>query len=176
MTDCAWRSASVLLAVTDYSLSHTAARIDATSRGVRIASVPELDEETFAPALPIDYSALARSAGAIAEALTRARYCCLASSAGTELVLDVEGRVAVADDGNLQQSGAFGNLPAGEAYIAPIATFGNGTIVIDGPLTGYGVLARPLRVQLEAGSLVSAQGEASDWLLRRWMQAARMAA
>ena len=157
--------ASVLAAVTRYSLSHTAARIEASERGVRIASMPELDEKTFAEALPGDYAGLAGAASAVADALTSARECRLSSAAGTELVLRLDDCEAIADDGDLRRPGAFGNLPAGEAYIAPIAGFGEGTIVVDGSLTGYGALSAPLRIDVEAGRLACASGEAADWLV-----------
>jgi leucyl aminopeptidase (aminopeptidase T) len=158
--------ASVLLAVTDFSLSHTAARIEATRRGVRIASMPELDERTFAETLPVDYSRLANSARSLAAALTRARECRVSTPAGTELTLRLARRTALADDGDLRRPGAFGNLPAGEAYIAPIADSGDGTIVVDGSLAGYGVPRSPLRLVVADGRLARAEGEGSDWLLQ----------
>jgi leucyl aminopeptidase (aminopeptidase T) len=108
---------------------------------------------------------LARSARIVADALTRARECRLTSAAGTDVVLGLEGREAIADDGDLRRPGAFGNLPAGEAYIAPVASLGDGTIVIDGSLTGYGALPAPLQIELQAGRLASAEGDAAAWLL-----------
>ena len=65
------------------------------------------------------------------------------------------------DDGNLQEPGAFGNLPAGEAYIAPLETVGDGTIVFDGGLAGYGLLRAPVRVRVEAGRVVDVSDEAA---------------
>jgi leucyl aminopeptidase (aminopeptidase T) len=65
----------------------------------------------------------------------------------------------------LRERGAFRNLPAGEAYVAPLETVGDGTIVFDGSLAGYGVLASPVRVTVEWGRAVAADGDAGDWLL-----------
>src|SRR5262249_2442126 len=53
--------ATVALAPTVYSISHTRARIEATARGVRIAGMSSLTEAAFAAALPIDYVSLERS-------------------------------------------------------------------------------------------------------------------
>jgi leucyl aminopeptidase (aminopeptidase T) len=158
--------ATVALAPTVYSISHTRARIAATARGVRIAGMSSLTETAFVSALPIDYRLLERSTAVVARALTSARTCRLTSNAGTDLTLQVSGRTAHEDNGNLREPGSFGNLPAGEAYIAPIETEGDGTVVVDGSLAGYGLLRQPLRLHLHNGRIIDAEGEAADWLLR----------
>jgi leucyl aminopeptidase (aminopeptidase T) len=158
-------SASVLLAVTEFSLSHTVARIEATRHGVRIASMPELDESTFAETLPVDYSRLADAARAVADSLTQAQECRVMTPGGTDLTLSLAHRSAIADDGDLRQPGAFGNLPAGEAYIAPVAGSGNGIVIVDGSLAGYGVPRSPMRLIIENGRLAGVEGEAAEWLL-----------
>src|SRR5262245_55057857 len=141
----ALREATVVLAPTVYSISHTRARIEATALGVRIAGMSSLTEAAFASALPIDYRELERSTAVVARALTAATTCRLTSAAGTDLELQLRGRAAHEDNGNLREPGSFGNLPAGEAYIAPIETKGEGTLVVDGSLAGYGLLRQPLR-------------------------------
>src|SRR5262249_25975891 len=130
--------ATVVLAPTVYSISHTRARIEATARGVRIAGMSSLTEAAFASALPIDYGSLEQSTAVVARAMTAATTCRLTSTAGTDLTVQLRGRSAHEDNGNLRAPGAFGNLPAGEAYIAPIESEGDGTIVVDGSLAGYG--------------------------------------
>jgi leucyl aminopeptidase (aminopeptidase T) len=162
----ALEEATVALAPTVYSISHTRARIEATARGVRIAGMSSLSEAAFASALPIDYRSLEHSTAVVARALTAATTCRLTSTAGTDLTLELRGRAALEDNGNLRNPGAFGNLPAGEVYIAPIETIGDGTIVVDGSLAGYGLLRQPLRLRLHSGRIVDAAGEAADWLLR----------
>lgn len=59
----------------------------------------------------------------------------------------------------------FGNLPAGEAYIAPHENVGSGTIVFDGSLAGYGRLASPIRITVQNGRAVDADTDAGEWLL-----------
>src|SRR5439155_6773156 len=61
---------------------------------------------------------------------------------------------------------AIGNLPAGEAFISPLETFGDGVVVFDGSLAGFGVLNEPVRVSVSGGRAVDADGEAGEWLLR----------
>ena len=156
--------ASVVFAVTVYSISHTQARLAATSRGARIAT-SRVGPEMFARTIPTDYARLRTAGEYVAQALSAATECRITSPAGTDVTLGVAGRRAVIDDGHLKRPGAFGNLPAGEAYIPPIETIGDGVIVFDGSLATYGLLKQPLRIELQEGRAVAASGEAAGWLL-----------
>ena len=157
--------ADVVLAPTSRSLSWTQARQAATRRGTRIATLPTITEDIFVRTLPIDYSQLHRISQAVAARLTAASTAHITSSAGTDIVLTLHDRVGRTDDGTLQQHGAFGNLPAGEGYIAPIETTGDGTIVVDGSLAGFGRLTDPLQITLRSGRAVDASGDAGEWLM-----------
>jgi leucyl aminopeptidase (aminopeptidase T) len=64
--------------------------------------------------------------------LTNASKVRVVTEKGTDITLDITGRAAHADTGLLTEKGALGNLPAGEAYLAPLEDKGTGTIVVDG--------------------------------------------
>jgi leucyl aminopeptidase (aminopeptidase T) len=161
----AMAGATVVFAPTTFSVSHTQARITATGRGVRIATMPGITEEIFGRAVSVDYAELKRAGEEIAARLTAATTCRITSAAGTDVVLTLDGRTAISDDGDLRAPGAFGNLPAGEGFISPLETAGEGTIVFDGSIAGYGLLDEPLRVKLSGGRIVEAGGAAAPWLL-----------
>lgn len=161
----AMTEASVIIAPTTFSISHTRARIEATGRGARIATMPGITPEIFTRAVPTDYDVLVRAGARIAAELSAASTCRVTSSAGTDLVLSLEGRIAISDDGDLRAEAAWGNLPAGEAFIAPVESSGEGSIVFDGALAGYGMLREPLFVTLAGGRAIDADGEAAQWLL-----------
>jgi leucyl aminopeptidase (aminopeptidase T) len=156
--------ASVVFATTTYSISHTQARLAATAAGTRIASMRGFTDGS-ALAMAVDYEMLRRSGARLAAALTRGEACRITSMAGTDVSLSIKDRRATVDDGNLRAPGAFGNLPAGEAYVAPLETVGDGIIVFDGAIADYGLLHGPLHIRLEAGRVVDARGEGADWLL-----------
>jgi leucyl aminopeptidase (aminopeptidase T) len=59
----------------------------------------------------------------------------------------------------------MGKSPSGEAFIAPVEASGDGTIVFDGALAGYGLLREPVAVSVVVGRAVDADGEAAQWLL-----------
>ena len=157
--------ADVVFAPTSRSLSHTQARIEATTRGARIATLPTITEEIFTRTIAVDYAELKRKGEWLAARLTSASTARVTSAAGMDIVLGLSGRTGRSDDGNLQQQGMFGNLPAGEAYIAPHEDAGDGTIVIDGSLAGHGRLALPLRLAVQNGRVVEADTDAGKWLL-----------
>src|SRR5439155_1097785 len=130
--------------VTTYSLSHTRARLAATSKGARIASMPGITVDMFERTLPIDYTHLETLGRTLAAQLTAAERCHVTAPAGTDVELVLRGREGRSDDGDLRAPGAFGNLPAGEAYIAPFEQEGEGTIVFDASVASSGLLAEPL--------------------------------
>jgi leucyl aminopeptidase (aminopeptidase T) len=160
----AMTSATAIFAPTTFSLSHTAARQRASERGVRIATMPGITEEVFRRTLSVDYRELKRQGLLLAAQLSSASACRVTSPAGTDLTLDLTGREGISDDGDIGTVGAFGNLPAGEAFIAPIETSGEGTIVFDGALGGFGLLDAPVPVTLAEGRLVDAGGRVGAWL------------
>jgi leucyl aminopeptidase (aminopeptidase T) len=126
--------------------------------------MPTITEDIFVRTLPIDYSEVSRISQAVAARLTAASNAHITSPAGTDMVT-LEGREGRSDDGNLQPPGAFGNLPAGEGYIAPIETIADGMIVIDGSLAGYGRLADPVHITVQDGRAFDANGDAGQWLM-----------
>jgi leucyl aminopeptidase (aminopeptidase T) len=132
---------------------------------VRIATLPTITEDIFARAVPVDYAELKRKGEWLAARLSEASAAKITSAAGTDIVLSLDTRTGRSDDGNLQQPGMMGNLPAGEGYIAPLETIGDGTIVFDGSLAGYGALTSPVPVSVEGGRAVEAETDAGQWLL-----------
>lgn len=71
--------------------------------------MPELTREIAERAIDVDYEELRRLSRELAELLTEASEVRLVTPAG-ELVMDIGGREALADDGNLRDPGEFGNL------------------------------------------------------------------
>jgi leucyl aminopeptidase (aminopeptidase T) len=158
--------ASAIAIVTRFSLSHTHARMAATQAAARIASMPHVTADIFARTLPVDYTHMERVGRALTSMLTHAGTCRVTAPGGTDVALSLHGREAICDDGDLRARGAWGNLPAGEAFIAPLESEAQGTIVFDGALAGWGLLDEPLSIELEQGRAITATGgAAAEWLL-----------
>lgn len=152
----AMAAADVILAPTVQSLSHTAARKHATEAGARVATLPGVTEEMLARVMSADMDGLRRKGRAVAASLDAASEAHLSDSNGTDLTLELSGRKAIPDAGELTQAGAFGNLPCGEGFISPAD--GHGTLVVDGSLAGIGLAAEPVELVIEGGHLTSARG------------------
>src|SRR5437868_3437449 len=93
---------------------------------------------------------------AVAALLSEASGATLTCPLGTDFTLDLSGRQGIADDGTLTQPGAFGNLPCGEGFIAPLS--GEGQIVVAATLASLGVAEEPVTLEVRGGHLLSAEG------------------
>jgi leucyl aminopeptidase (aminopeptidase T) len=157
--------ADVVFAATQGSVSHTAARRAASAAGARVASLAGITTETFARAVDVDYALLRSDGHALASRLTAGAQVRITSPAGTDLTLGIAGRGGRSDDGDLRAPGAFGNLPAGEAYIAPLEDGADGRLVVDGSIAEHGILSEAVEMRVAGGRLQSASGAVGAELL-----------
>jgi leucyl aminopeptidase (aminopeptidase T) len=163
--------ADVLLAPTVQSLSHTAARKAATDGGARAATLPGVTEEMLARVMSADMDELRRRGHAVAEILSTGSEARITCANGSDLTLNIEGREAIPDNGELVEPGAFGNLPCGEGFVSPHHDAGGGTLVVDGIIGSIGIPDQPVELTVESGALVAASGEMGEELMRQ-LQAA----
>ena len=161
----AMAAADVVLCPTVQSLSHTAARRRATEAGVRIATLPGVTEEMLARVMSADMEGLRRKGAAIAERLTAASEARITCANGSDLRLGLGDRTAIPDAGDLTAPGAFGNLPCGEGFIAPIEGSAEGRLVCDGTIASIGRVSEPVELTIEGGHLVAATGPEGERLL-----------
>jgi leucyl aminopeptidase (aminopeptidase T) len=154
----AMAAVDVVLAPTVQSLSHTAARKAATDAGARVATLPGVSEEMLARLMSADMEGLRRKGRVIAELLTAGSEARITCSNGSDLRLGLEGRTGIPDAGELTEPGAFGNLPCGEGFIAPVEGTTEGRLVVDGTIATIGVDDEAVELLVEGGHLVSASG------------------
>ncbi|MGE5588453.1 MAG: aminopeptidase [Clostridia bacterium] len=152
------KAADVVLAPTSKSLSHTAARREACAAGARIATLPGITREAMVRTLSADYTCIAEVSRKIAGILTSGKTARVLSPSGTDLVLSLEGREGHPDTGIYRLAGDFGNLPAGEAYIAPVEGSAAGVVVVDGAMAGVGVLEERITMEVEGGYVTEISG------------------
>lgn len=148
----ALKQANAAVLLTSVSLSHTKARKTASFEyGTRIASLPGITEEILKRSISINYSSLQKKAARLAHLLTKAKRVEVSTKNGTHLVMSVNGRKGFSDNGIYTEKGAFGNLPAGEACIAPCEGTTNGRLVVDGSAPFAGRLKRPVEIIIRNG-------------------------
>ena len=114
-------AASVFIAPTRRSLSHTRARKAASDAGARGATLPGVTEDMLARLMAADFPLMAARSRAVAELLTAATEAHVTCPRGTDFTVDLTGRAGISDDGDLTAGGAFGNLPCGEGFVSPLS-------------------------------------------------------
>jgi leucyl aminopeptidase (aminopeptidase T) len=145
----------VIIAPTSRSLSHTHARKRATDGGARATTMPGVTADMLARVMAVEFDTMAARSRAVAALLTDAATAHVSCSRGTDLTLDLTGRDGISDDGDLTAAGAFGNLPCGEAFVAPLA--GDGVIVASS-LAPLGLSDPPATLTVSGGRIVDATG------------------
>ncbi|WDF51304.1 aminopeptidase [Paenibacillus sp. KACC 21273] len=161
----AMMNASVAICVTRYSLTHTAARKQAAAAGTRVATMPGITEDMFTHgAITAEYSKVKELTEHVTALLTKASTVRIEKE-GYSLSFSIEEREGVPSTGLYLNPGESGNLPSGEAYIAPMEGTAQGQIVIDGSIAGIGALDSPLLLNISEGRLVAAEGDTGPELL-----------
>jgi len=160
----AMAACDVFIAPTSKSLSHTVARKRASDAGARGATMPGVTEEMLARVMAVDFEAMASRSQAVADLLTRAATARVSCPRGTDIRLELGGRAAISDDGRLTERGQFGNLPCGEAFIAPVS--GSGTIVASS-LAPLGLSDEPATLSVRDGLITGGQGGLGPEYFRR---------
>ena len=161
----AMMNASVAICVTRYSLTHTAARKQAAAAGTRVATMPGITEDMFTHgAITAEYAKVKELTEHVTSLLTKASTVRIEKE-GYSLSFSIEEREGVPSTGLYLNPGESGNLPSGEAYIAPMEGTAQGQIVIDGSIAGIGALDSPLLLNISEGRLVAAEGDTGAELL-----------
>jgi leucyl aminopeptidase (aminopeptidase T) len=158
-------AADAVLVPTVQSLSHTAARRAANEAGTRVATLPGVTEDMLARVMTANVAELRRRSVEVAELLSKGSEARITCANGSDLRLGLEGRDGIEDSGDITSPGAFGNLPCGEGFIAPVEGTSEGELVVDGSIAELGVLESPVELTIEAGQLTRADGAIGERLL-----------
>lgn len=152
-------SSDVILMPLAKSLSWTQARRDATQKGARIASMPQITEDIILRTFPIDYEPIRRRVNKLDDFFDAANRVKVTTKSGTNLEFSVSGRKGRGRNGGIYTSkGAWGNLPCGEAFIAPEEGSANGVYIVDASHAGVGEICEPIKVTVESGFAVNIEG------------------
>jgi hypothetical protein len=126
---------------------------------------PYIDQSILDLEMSADYEQIAAFTVSLAERLRGSSSAHITTALGTDLRMSLEGREWRLDTGVLRGRGVFGNLPAGEIYIAPVEDSAEGVLVIDKCFPGL-LLSEPVRVDFERGRVTQVEGGAGAEFLR----------
>lgn len=156
----AMKRCDVLMIPTSKSLSHTRARKAARLKGVRIASMPNITEDMIKRTFNTDYRLIKRRGIKLCNLFDKGKVVRLTAPAGTDITIGINGRKGLGRAGGMYDTpDGWGNMPAGEAFIAPVEGTSEGVFVIDtsSPL-GTGMLTKPISVTVKKGMAVRIEG------------------
>jgi aminopeptidase len=160
----------VVLCPTSKSLTHTDSRRAASAKGARIATLPGVTEAVMVRCMNADYHQIAARTHRICALMEAARTIRVTAPAGTDIVMPIEGRKAHASSGILREKGQWGNLPTGEAYLAPVEGRSRGVVVVDGSMASVGMVTTPIRITVEDGYATTIEGGAEAAKLRALLE------
>ena len=152
--------ADVVLCPTSKSLTHTDARRAASAAGARVATLPGVTEVMMVRCMNADYHKIAARTHRLCERLERASVVRVKAPGGTDVTMPIAGRHAHASSGLFREKGQWGNLPTGEAYLAPLEGQSSGVVVVDGSMAGIGIVKTPIRIAVKDGYATDITGGA----------------
>ena len=147
---------------------------------MRGAWTPGITVDMMNRTAAIDYKELQSRCARLAELFKNAVSVHVTAPAGTDLIIPINGRGLMFDDGDFSKPGTGGNIPAGEVFISPVvggshlkAADGTvleqqgdgceGTIVYDGSMTfsdGDSIIETPITCKVEKGYVTDITGGA----------------
>ena len=159
---------------------------------MRGAWTPGITPDMMNRTAAIDYKELQSRCTSLTEIFKGAVSVRVTAPGGTDIIVPVNGRSLLADDGDFSKPGSGGNIPAGEVFISPVVggsqlkgEDGNvleqqsdgcqGVIVYDGSMTfsdGDSILDTPITCKVESGYVTEITGGAeARRLLKTIMEA-----
>jgi len=151
----------VVFGLTKFSMAHTTARHNLTSKGGRYLSLADYDDNQISrPSISVDYHKWAAVGKTIEKILNGAETIRITTKLGTDLEIKCGGRRANWCPGYCDEPGMLGSPPDIETNISPIEEESNGTLVVDGsiPCKEVGLLKEPVTLTIEKGRITSFAG------------------
>ncbi len=142
----------VVFCPTSKSLTHTNARREASAVGTRIATFPGITKEVMIRGMNADYNKIAKLTLKLKEILEKGHFIRITAPAGTDISFEITGRSAFASKGLFHNKSEWGNLPTGEAFLAPIEGTSNGIFTVDGSMAGLGLIkSTNIKIEVQNG-------------------------
>lgn len=159
----AMKQADLILGLRAKSMAHTRARFAATEGRGRYLSLPDFSIDLLAdPSLQVDYRAARAAVVRLSDAFTAGNSVRVQTETGTDIVMDIRGRIGNCCPGYVDRPGELGSPPDIEANVSPVEDASEGVVVVDGsvPFPGFGLVSRPFSMTVRGGKVVSIDGDA----------------
>ncbi|RLI97738.1 MAG: aminopeptidase [Candidatus Aenigmatarchaeota archaeon] len=147
-------ASDIVIAPTQYSITHTKASAAAAAKGAKVATLPGITKDMFMRAIPLDYEELDKVCTALKERFMDACVIRVTTTKGTDITMETEKGRKVCHGNGIFKPGKIKNLPDGEIAIAPKEGSSNGTVVFDLSSLNQRI-KEPFRVEVKNGNATS---------------------
>lgn len=152
------RTPDVVVALSNFSTSHTRFRSYLTRlKKVRYASMPLFERFMLDGAMTADWHEVEARTKRLVGMMKGGETVVVTSHNGTSITFSMQRREVLPDTGILTAPGSFGNLPAGEAFLAPVEGTAEGTLILEWSPTEK--LRKPITLEVSKGKVVKVIGE-----------------
>ncbi len=131
---------------------------EALRAGTRILSAFRITPDALCRTVPIDYRVLTLEMKRIQRALDASHCIEIFSPKGTHLTVQMAGRPTMLALGSVRKGGEMDFIPAGAIGVAPLEGTGEGRVVVDGTVLGFGRVLKPITFEFEKGRAVAIKG------------------
>src|SRR5699024_10455457 len=132
----------------------------------RLNKIPNIKEDMYLNgANNANYEEVEKETLEMAEKITEYNEVNIKTGENYSLNIPIGNREGIASTGVFTNEGDSGNLPSGEAYVAPLEYLANGEILINGSISGIGLLDEPVLIEIKDGKIETASGKNGEKLL-----------
>ena len=151
-------AADCVIALSHYSTSHTNFRKWITAIGeARYASMPLFEIDMLDGSMSADWKDIKERTAHLARSMRGTDKAKLSTPIGTDITFSIMGVKVLTDNGIITQKGSFSNLPAGEAFLAPVEGTAEGKLVLEWAPTRK--LDSPVTLIVSKGQVTDIQGD-----------------
>ncbi len=132
--------------------------------------MPLFDISMLEGPMNVNWKLLSQRTKKIAKIVNKAESIELKTHNGSYLFFSKKRRKALSDTGIMTKPGSFGNLPAGEVFVAPLEGTANGTLILEWAPTRK--LESPIKLNVKNGVVVDVLGNESytKYLLEKFSE------
>lgn len=149
-------NSDVILCLTQKSLAHTKARINANKNGARFLSLPDYNISLLKDkSINVNFQEYLKDVEKVTELLTKGGGILITTQNGTYLQANIDNRKGNCCPGFVNSQYLLGSPPDIEANIAPIENLSEGTIMVDGSITcpEIGLLQENVKLEIKEGKI-----------------------
>lgn len=115
----------------------------------------------------VDMKRMSLITNKISDILTIGKSVHITTPAGTNLRMSINGKKGIPDTGYVTNRGETCNIPAGEAFLAPVEGKTEGVMVINGSMGNTGIIKKPVKMHISKGYVTKILGTREARILRK---------